>query len=245
MKEYTVSFPMDRIVTDICGPFPETERGLKYILCMQDSFNKFVECYTIPDQKSRAVADKIVFKFYARYGCSLDIHSDRGSTYMSVLFSEVCRLLEIKKTSTSGFRPQTNGQIEKFNSVLLNMISTYVYKDRRNWDLYLSLLTMGYNSTVNPSTPCMLFFGRKYLLPVLLQIGCLPESPGSSTYNEYAQNLEIKLQQSFQLVRKQVKKNVSRMKRDYDTRISQHNNEEGDIVYCMDLTKTVGHCKKN
>ena len=27
MKEYTVSFPVDRILTDIFGPFPETERG--------------------------------------------------------------------------------------------------------------------------------------------------------------------------------------------------------------------------
>ena len=143
MKEYTVSFPMDRIVTDICGPFPEIERGLKYILCVQDSFTEFVECYAIPDQKSSAVADKIMFEFYARYRCSLDIHSDRGSTYMSVLFIEVCRLLEIKKTSSSGFRPQANGQVENFNSVLLNMISTYVDKDQRNWDLYLSLLNMG------------------------------------------------------------------------------------------------------
>ena len=126
MKD-TVSLPMDRIVTYICGPFPETDRGSKYILCLQDSFTKFVECYVIPDQKSSSVASKIVFEFYARYGCSLDIHSDRGSSYMSELFNEVSRLLEIKKTSTSGFRPQANGQIDKFNSVLLNMISAYVF----------------------------------------------------------------------------------------------------------------------
>ena len=93
---------------------------------------------------------------------------------------------------------------------------------------------MGFNFTVNPSTgyiPCKLFFGR----PVQLQIGCLPENADFSTYNEYAQNLEIKLQQSFQLVREQLKKNVSRMKRDYDTWISQHNYEVGDLVYCTDL----------
>ena len=36
----------------------------------------------------------------------------------------------------------------------------------------------------------------------------------------------------------------TRLKRDYDTRISQHNYEVGDLVYCVDLTKSVGHCKK-
>ena len=34
------------------------------------------------------------------------------------------------------------------------------------------------------------------------------------------------------------------MKRDYDTRISQNNYNVGDLVYCLDKTKTIGHCKK-
>ena len=247
MKEYTVSFPMDRIVTDLLGPLPQTKRGSKYILCVQDSFTKFVEIYPLPDQKSSTVAQKLVHEFYSRYGCSLDIHSDKGSTYTSELFTEVCRLLEIKKTSTSGFRPQANGQIEKFNSVLLNMISTYIDKTQTNWDLNLSLLTMGYNSTVNPSTgftPCKLFFGREFILPVQLQIGCLPYNSEYKTKNEFVQNLETDLQDCFQIAREHLRRNVSRMKRNYDTRISQRSYEKGDLVYLKDLTRKIGHCKK-
>ena len=133
MKEYTVSFPMDRIVTDLLGPLPQTKRGSKYILCVQDSFTKFVEIFPLPNQKSSTVAQKLVLEFYLRCGCSLDINSGKGSTYIctSELFTEVCRLLEIKKTSNSGFRPHANRQIEKFNSVLLNMISTYIIRLRR------------------------------------------------------------------------------------------------------------------
>ena len=58
MKEYTVSFPMDRIVTDLLGQLPQTKRGSKYILCVQDSFTKFVEIYSLPNQKSSTVAQK-------------------------------------------------------------------------------------------------------------------------------------------------------------------------------------------
>ena len=58
MTEYTVSFPMDRVCTDILGPLPETNNGAKYVLRVQDSFTKYVECYAIPDQRSSTVADK-------------------------------------------------------------------------------------------------------------------------------------------------------------------------------------------
>lgn len=248
MIEYTVSYPMDRICTDILGPLPVCESSsAKYILCCQDSFTKFVECYAIPDQRSNTIADKIVFEFLSRYGCCLDIHSDRGSNYQSELFREVCRLLEIKQTRTSGFRPMANGMIEKFNSSLLNMISAYVDQNQKNWDRYLPLLTMAYRATVHSSTgftPNKLMFGRECILPVQLQIGCLPPSSTCETYNEYVHDLQLKQEQIFQLVRENLKKSVSRMKRDYDTRISQNNFEVGDLVYCLDQTKIKGRCKK-
>ena len=79
MTEYTVSFPMDCICTDILGPLPETNNWAKYVLCVQDSFTKYVECYAIPDQRSSTVADKLVFEFYSRYGCSLDLAANYQS----------------------------------------------------------------------------------------------------------------------------------------------------------------------
>ena len=184
MTEYTVSFPMDRICTDILGLLPETNNGAKYVLCVQDSFTKYVECYAIPDQPSSTVADKLVFEFYSRYGCSLDLHSDRAANYQSELLREVCRLLEIKQTKTPGFRAMANGMIERFNSTLLNMISAYVDENQKDWDRYLPLLTLAFNSTVHASTgftPYKLMFSRDCILPIQLQIGCLPSDLSCKT----------------------------------------------------------------
>ena len=165
----------------------------------------------------------------------------------SELLREVCRLLEIKQTRTSGFRPMANGMIEKFNSSLLNMISAYVDQNQRNWDRYLPLLTMAYRATVHSLTgftPNKLMFGRECILPVQLQVGCFPPNSTCETYNEYVNDLQIKQEQIFQLVRENLKKSVSRMKRDYDTRISQNNHNVGDLVGCLDQTKIKGRCKK-
>ena len=178
MMEYSVSYPMDRLCTDILGPLPESEQSAKFILCVQDSFTKFVECYALPDQRSSTLADKIVFDFLSRYSCCLELHSDKGSNYQSELFREVCRLLEIHQTKTSGFRPIANGMVERPNSSLLNMISTYVNQDQRNWDRYLPLLTMAYRSYVHARsgyTPKLLLFGRECIQPIQLPVGCIPE----------------------------------------------------------------------
>ena len=126
LTKYVVSQPLDRICTDIISPIPDTLNRNKYILVVMDHFTKFVECYAMPNQLSSTVADKIVFEFLSRYGCCLDLHSDRGTNYQSELFREVCRLLEINQTPTSGFRPISNGMIERFNATLENMISAYV-----------------------------------------------------------------------------------------------------------------------
>ena len=121
LSEYSVSFPMDHVCTDVIGPLPITTQNNRYILVVMDQFTKLVEWYPIPDQKAKTVAKKIVLEYFSRYGVSLDIHSDQGSNYQSKLFQEVCKLLEINQTRTSAFHPSANGMCERFNQCFYNI----------------------------------------------------------------------------------------------------------------------------
>jgi len=40
MKQYNVRLPFERLAIDVAGPFPETNRGNKYILVAMDYFSK-------------------------------------------------------------------------------------------------------------------------------------------------------------------------------------------------------------
>ena len=82
---------------------------------------------------------------------------------------EVCRLLQIDKTRTTPYHPQSDGLVELFNRTMLAMLASTVEEDPSNWEQHLRKVCMAYNTYVQPSTgytPFYLMFGRLARLPV-------------------------------------------------------------------------------
>ena len=75
---------------------------------------------------------------------SRQIHTDQERQFESKLFQELCQVLEIDKTRTTGFHPQSDGLVERFNCTLENMLSKFVSESQRDWDAFVPLLTMAY-----------------------------------------------------------------------------------------------------
>ena len=61
-----------------------------------------------------------------RHGVPEELLSDRGANFLSDLILEMCSLLGIRKVNTSRYHPQTDGLVEKFNSMITNMIAKSV-----------------------------------------------------------------------------------------------------------------------
>ena len=151
-QNYSVGAPMDRVATDILGPFPQSSSGNRYILLVGDYFTRWIEAYAIPEFSAKTVAEKLVHEFFSRFGTPFDLHSDQGRNYEASLFKEVCRLLEINKTRSSPYHPQSNGMIERFNRTLLDMIAVYTDQNQTDWDKYLPMLTSAYRSCAHEKT---------------------------------------------------------------------------------------------
>ncbi|MCG8033309.1 MAG: DDE-type integrase/transposase/recombinase [Candidatus Thiodiazotropha taylori] len=248
LKEYSVGFPMDRVSVDVLGPFPVTKAGSRFILVVQDNFTKFVEAYAIANQTAETVAHKLVMEFFTKYGLPLDLHSDQGKNFQSELFRQVCCLLEINQTKTTSYRACSNGMVERFNQTLVNMITTYVNQEQDNWDVYLPIVTSAYRSSVHECTgftPNLLFFGRETNLPIHFLFGLPAQARQKfSSYTDYVLNLNDKYCKIYELVRKNLKANAKRQKKDYDTRIVFHTYAIGDIVYVLDNSRVVGKSPK-
>ena len=63
--------PLDRMSVDILGPFPESDRGNRYVLVASDHFSKWVEAIAIPDQTATTCARVLLNEVFSRLGMSL------------------------------------------------------------------------------------------------------------------------------------------------------------------------------
>lgn len=137
LKQYVVGAPMERIAIDILGPLPETPRKNKFILVVSDYFTKWTESYPLPNQEATTVAEKLVNEFICRFGVPRELHSDQGRNFESKVFAEICKLLDIGKTRTTPLHPQSDGQVERFNRTVVEMLHGKIKEDQKDWDLQL------------------------------------------------------------------------------------------------------------
>ena len=107
-----------------------------------------VEAYAVPDQQTQTIARLLVENVVCRRGVPQELLSDRGSNFLSELMLELCSLLGIKKLNTSGYHPQTDDLVEKFNCTLINMISKHADAGTVEWDQQSQLLLFAYQSMV-------------------------------------------------------------------------------------------------
>ena len=73
--------PNQRIHADVFGFLVVSGRGKKYILCITDSFTKYVELVAINNKEASTVAEAIFKKWFCRYGIPMEIVTDGGKEF--------------------------------------------------------------------------------------------------------------------------------------------------------------------
>ena len=139
------------------------------------------------------------------YESSVEEHllSDRGANFLSALVQDVCKYLNIKKINTSGYHPQTDGLVERFNSTLIHMISSNNGKD---WDKQLPYLLFAYRVTIQESTkesPFYLLYGRDPRLPTENALS-MPTTPYMVDLEDYRTELTCCLSDAWSLAKQNI-----------------------------------------
>ena len=106
------------------------------------------------------------------HGNMYEIISDRDGRFTSKYIREVCRLLNIRQAMSSAYHPQTDGQTERTNRVLEDMLRHYVSPTHHDWDEHLDMAEFAINDAWHESvqeTPFMLNHGQHPLNFLSLQ----------------------------------------------------------------------------
>jgi transposase InsO family protein len=155
--------PFEMTSIDICGPYPISERGNRYLLTFIVHFTRFPEAVPIPKQDAENVTRALLVNVFSRHGCPQVLSSDRGTNFMSELFQEMCKILQIKRLTSTAFNPKMQGKIEKFHFGLNQSISHYVNKYGNDWDEFVNYALMAHRAVPHSTTkysPYYLLYGR-------------------------------------------------------------------------------------
>ncbi|KAK3107513.1 hypothetical protein FSP39_016272 [Pinctada imbricata] len=226
--------PLDRIAIDILGPLPVTDDGNEYIMVLGDYFSKWKEAYPIKNHTAQTVADKLISEFICRFGVPSNIHTDQGREFESNLFKILCERLQINKTRTTPYHPQSDGLVERFNRTLLQMLTSFVSEARDDWDNHLPFIMMAYRATPHDSTMCTpneLMLGREVHLPVDILTSPPPGTFDNCCLPQYVEWVQNALQNSFDFVLEKTNSVVRRQKAYYDRGLKPRKFQKHDWVW--------------
>ncbi|CAG2207589.1 unnamed protein product [Mytilus edulis] len=174
------------------------------------------------------------------------IHSDQGRQYESNLFHEMCRVLNIKKTRTTPYHPQSDGMVEKFNGTLAKMLSAYVNDNHDDWDEYLPYVMMAYRSAEHETTgytPNYLMFGREVSTPLDIMYE-MPQAQKEVPTNKWAWKMKERMESAHSIVRRNTETAMRRQKRYHDLKLSWQKFEKNDEVYVYFPVRKSGRSPK-
>jgi transposase InsO family protein len=244
--------PMQITSIDICGPYPVTSRGNRYLLTFIDHFSRYPETIAIPSQDTETFARALVTQVFTRHGCPQVLSSDRGTNFMSVLFQEMCKVLHIKRINSTAFNPKMQGKVEKFHAGLNQTMSHYVNKYGNNWDDFVDYALMVQRATPHTITkysPFYLLHGREMPLPNTDDLSARVDDSvkvpklGDSV-EMHARTLAERLKEAYEIVREYNKLGREKQKAQYDKNTKLVIFSVGDYVYIKEMAVRPGKSKK-
>jgi len=156
---------MDEVSMDIVGPVPSAFSGVRYVLCIQDRFSRFLVFAPMKDATSLTTIRTFLQYWVCVHGAPKKIVTDRGSNFMSELFRELCTFLGVRHSPTTAYRPQGNAENERAHRELHTYLAMYLQNaTRTSWDLLLAYAASVHNNTFHVSlqrTPSEVATGRK------------------------------------------------------------------------------------
>ena len=157
---------------DFITHLPLTRQGHTAIFVVVDRLSKLVHFIPAVDSASAEdVARLFIDNIFTLHGMPERIVSDRDTRFTGTFWKSLCDLWKVDRQLGTAYHPQSDGQTERFNRTLEDMLRHWCCPDQNDWDEHLKLAEFACNNAVHASTgetPFMLTFGQHPLTPASL-----------------------------------------------------------------------------
>ncbi|XP_058724210.1 uncharacterized protein LOC131595762 [Vicia villosa] len=169
LKSLSSPWPFSTWGMDLLGPFPVGSYQNKYLVVAVDYFTKWIEAEALAKITSQNVLRFYKRNILARFGVPQAIITDNGTQFTDKKFQEFVAKLGTKQHFTSVEHPQTNGQAEAANRVILRGLKRRLGEAKKAWVEELHSVLWAYRTTPHSSTgetPFRLTYGTEAVIPV-------------------------------------------------------------------------------
>jgi hypothetical protein len=177
--------------------------------------------------RTRAGYDSIYMsRIVYLHGVPKKIVSDRGTQFTSHFWQQLHEALGTHLNFSSAYHPQTDGQTERTNQILEDMLRAYALQDQSGWDKKLPYAEFSYNNSYQASlkmSPFQALYGRS------CRTSLQWDQPGEKQV--FGPDILLEAEENIKMVQENLKIAQSRQRSYADTRRRELSFEVGDFVY--------------
>jgi hypothetical protein len=149
-----------------------------------DKLSKMVHLAPTTVDVDASTTARIFFDYVFRlHGMPETIISDRDPRFTSAFWKSLFQLVGTQLAMSTAFHPQTDGQTERANRTIEDVLRCYADEHQTNWDELLTPVEFTINNSVQASTnesPFYLNYGRHPATPAAIASGVVQPSASPS-----------------------------------------------------------------
>jgi hypothetical protein len=111
---------------------------------------------------TKQLVDTLWASLFTLVGLPTKIIGDRDTRLTADAMRALCKQLRIRLSLSAAYRPQTDGQTERFNRTFMSLLRATISQHHGDWEQQLPTVVYAYNNTVHSATgftPHFLLFG--------------------------------------------------------------------------------------
>ena len=209
--------PWGSVSTDFITGLPVTKSGFDAIAVFVDRLTKYVHIVPTPTKCTAWMwTDFFVIHVFGNHGMVDEVISNRGPQFAGNFNQHLAERLNIKWKLSTAYHPQTDGQTERTNRTIEDMLQHFVSPATDDWDRYLAEIHFAINNAWQESvrsTPFYLNYGYHPKTPLAAS---LPKGKELTSKNPVSTKYSWHMQQVLAKAKRCMLDAQQRQKRYYD-----------------------------
>jgi hypothetical protein len=160
----------EEISMDFIIGLPTTQLGYDSIWVIVDRFLKIAHFIRVKTMyKGAKLAELYIARIMCLHRVGKKTVSDRGTQFTSRFSEKQHEEMHTRLNFSLVYHPQTNGQTERVNQIIEDMLRACALKDSKSWDKCLPYAEFSYNNSYQKSlkmSPFEVLYGRKCRTPL-------------------------------------------------------------------------------